>query len=92
MDIYRKVERVFSTRLGTRPGNPTYGTRLYLLRDKRADGEAGVYFAKYAHEDIVRSEPTIEVKEAKLISIEGDKVKGRIVFSDDSYQDVEVKL
>lgn len=92
MDRYQKVKRVLTTRLGTRPGNPTYGTRLYLLRDRRADGEAAVWFAKYAHEDIVRSEPSIEVKEAKLISIYGDQVKGRIVFSDGESLEVEAAL
>ena len=92
MDKTTKVTRILSTRLGSRPGHPLYGSRMYLLRDKRADGEAAVWFAKYAHEDIERSDPSLVVKEAKFIDISGDKVKGRITLYDNTEIPVEVQL
>jgi len=92
MDISQRVIRILATRKGTRPGNPVYGSRLYLLRDKRADGEAAVWFAKYAHEDIVESDPTILVIEARLISISGDTVKADIKLADNTIIPMEVKI
>jgi len=92
MTVAERIARVFRTRLGSRPGNPTYGNRLYLLRDKRADGESAVWFAKFAHEDVVRSEPTVVVTEARLTAIEGSKVFGRIVVGDGSDIAVEAQL
>ena len=92
MTIPQKVNRILATRKGTRPGNPSYGSRMYLLRDKRADGEATVWFAKYAHEDIVESDPTIIVLEAKLVSIAGDKVTARIKLADNTIIPVEIQL
>ena len=92
MTTQEKIQRILTTRVGSRPGHPTYGSRMYLLRDKRADGEAAVWFAKYAHEDIQRSEPALVVTEAKLVSIEGDVVQGVIKLYDNSEVNVEVKL
>ncbi len=92
MDTATKVTRILSTRLGTRPGHPLYGSRMYLLRDKRADGEASVWFAKYAHEDITRSDPSLMVKEAKFIEINGDQINGRITLHDETQIPVEVQL
>jgi len=90
MTTQEKIQRIFATRIGTRPGHPTYGSRMYLLRDKRADGEAAVWFAKYAHEDVQRSEPSLIVKEAKLTKIQGDVVHGQVTLYDNTQVIVQV--
>lgn len=92
MTTQKKIARIFNTRIGTRPGHPKYGSRMYLLRDKRADGEAAVWFAKYAHEDVQRSEPDLVVTEAKLVAIVGNTVRGVVKLYDNSEVPVEVRL
>ncbi len=92
MTTQEKVQRILSTRLGTRPGHPTYGSRMYLIRDRRADGQAAVWFAKYAHEDIQRSDPELVVVKAELVEIQGDVLRGRILLSDKNEVLAEVRL
>lgn len=77
MKIEEKVLRILQTRKGSVPTNPEYGSRIYLLRDRRAS-EVAVYFSKYAHEDIEKSDPKIKVKKATLINIFGNVINGNI--------------
>ena len=78
MTLLEKITRILQTRKGSRPGNYNYGSRIYLLRDKRADPTTVLLFAKYAKEDIERSDPTIVVRKAKLIGATGDKFRAMI--------------
>lgn len=91
MTVAQKITRVMQTRKGSVPTNPNYGSRLYLLRDRRAS-EVAVFFAKYAHEDIEVSEPTIKVKRANLIQITNEKLLAKIELFDDSQVDLEVTI
>lgn len=91
MTVAQKITRVMQTRKGSIPANPNYGSRLYLLRDRRAS-EVAVFFAKYAHEDIEVSEPTIKVKRANLIQITNEKLSAKIELFDDSQVDLEVTI
>ncbi len=77
MTIEEKVLRILQTRKGSVPTNPEYGSRIYLLRDRRAS-EVAVFFAKYAHEDIEASDPKIKVKKATLVNIYGNVINGSI--------------
>jgi phage baseplate assembly protein W len=91
MTLQRRVERILKTRLGSRPGNPRYGSRVYLLRDRRVDDHWRVLFAKYCHEDIVRSDPELEVEEARIVSVsDAGEIRARIVIKDSG--SLEVKL
>lgn len=92
MTTQEKILRILSTRVGTRPGHPSYGSRMYRLRDKKADAEASVWFSKYAHEDIQRSDPTLIVTKAKLVRIHGDVIEAQITLYDNSEIDVEVRV
>jgi len=92
MTLQEKIQRILLTRVGTRPGHPRYGSRMYLLRDRRADGDVAVWFAKYAHEDIQNSEPSLIVTSAKLVSINGDVLHGVISLYDNSEVNVEVRV
>ena len=73
MELREKIERILQTRKGSRPGNYKYGSRLYLLRDQRFTPTTALMFAKYAKEDIEESDPTIEIKRARLVGVSGDK-------------------
>lgn len=89
MNGYEKIRRILTTRLGSRPSNPTYGTRLYLLRDRKVDPETSLLYTKYAHEDITRSDPTLQVLSARLISIDKNKVFGNIQLTSGETYEVE---
>lgn len=91
MSTREKIERILSTRKGSIPTNPDYGTRMYLLRDKRAS-EVAVWFAKYAHEDIEKSDPSIKIQQAKLTSIDGDKVYASISVANDDTYSIEAEI
>jgi len=79
MELKEKIVRILQTRKGTRPGNHNYGSRVYLLRDKRVSPETMLMFAKYCKEDIELSDPNILVEKAKLIDATEDKFVAQIV-------------
>jgi len=91
MTLQTRVERILKTRQGSRPGNPKYGSRIYLLRDRRIDDMWRVLFTKYCHEDIVRSDPELEVEEAKILSV-SDVGEIHASISIKNAQSLEVKV
>ena len=91
-DVKARVQRIMTTRIGSRPGNPTYGSRVYLLRDRPFNDETKVWFAKYTHEDIQRSDETLVVTEAKLLSLSRDRLKATVTVRDAEPLQIEVPL
>ena len=51
-DIEKSIERILSTPLGSRVMQPTFGSELYLLIDRRVDDMWKLLFAKYVFEAI----------------------------------------
>lgn len=86
MTLLEKITRILQTRKGSRPGNYNYGSRLYLLRDKRLDPTTVLLFAKYAKEDIERSDSTIVIAKAKLLSVTGDTFRAIIEVDNTSLE------
>lgn len=84
MELKEKITRILQTRKGSRPGNYTYGSRIYLLRDKRVTARNVLLFAKYAKEDIELSDPSITITKSKLINVSGDKFIAEIQVNNTS--------
>lgn len=82
MTLNEKILRILQTRKGTRPGNHRYGSRLYLLRDKRVTPTNVLLFAKYCKEDIELSDPSLFVGKAKLIDVKEDTFVAEILVND----------
>lgn len=64
VDIENSIKRILTTPLGSRVMEPTFGSNLYLLIDKRIDMEWKLLFSKYVFEAISRWEPRIKLAKA----------------------------
>ncbi len=86
MNLEEKIVRILQTRKGTRPGNFPYGSRVYLLRDKKLTPTTVLMFAKYCKEDIELSDSTISISKVKLINVLGDKFVAQITVNNISIE------
>lgn len=73
-----RIIRILKTRLGSRVCLPTYGSELYLLRDRPMNQENQLLFAKYSKEAIEKWE---DVKVTKAVMTSIDSVNGSFSFS-----------
>jgi len=74
----QRINRILTTRLGERAGRPTYGSELYLLRDRPMNAQTRLLFAKYCKEAIEKWE-NVKVTKAELTSL--DAVNGVFGFT-----------
>ena len=68
-DIEKSIERILSTPLGSRVMEPTFGSELYLLIDKRLDDEWKLLFIKYVFEAMRMLKFTVGGHQRHWISI-----------------------
>lgn len=61
-DIEKSIERILTTPLGSRVMEPTFGSELYLLIDRRIDDMWKLLFIKYVFEAINTWEKRVRVK------------------------------
>lgn len=73
-DIEKSIERILSTPLGSRVMEPTFGSELYLLIDRRVDDMWKLLFIKYVFEAIETWEKRIKVQSVTPIIL-GESVK-----------------
>lgn len=78
MTLVQRIIRILTTRLGERVGRPTYGSELYLLRDRGFTSETRLLFAKYCKEAIEKWE-SVKVTKAELTSL--DAISGKFGFT-----------
>ncbi len=78
-DIEKSIDRILSTPLGSRVMEPTFGSELYLLIDKRLDDEWKLLFIKYVFEAIDTWEKRVKIQNVNL-NTAGEKVKYTLEF------------
>lgn len=78
-DIEKSIERILSTSLGSRVMEPTFGSELYLLIDKRLDDEWKLLFIKYVFEAIDTWEKRVKIQNVNL-NTAGEQVKYTLEF------------
>ncbi len=78
-DIEKSIERILSTPLGSRVMQPTFGSELYLLIDRRVDDMWKLLFAKYVFEAIETWEKRVKVQSVTPVIL-GESVKYSLEF------------
>ncbi len=63
VSIAASIARILTTRLGERVMRPTFGSNLYLLRDRTFNSEWKVLATRYIFEAIKRNEPRVKFKQ-----------------------------
>lgn len=78
-DIEKSIERILSTSLGSRVMEPTFGSELYLLIDRRLDDMWNLLFIKYVFEAIDTWEKRVKIQSVNPIIV-GEQVKYSLEF------------
>jgi phage baseplate assembly protein W len=73
-DIENSIARILSTPLGSRVMEPSFGSDLHLLVDRRIDESWRLYFIKYVSEAIANWEPRVELQRV-VPRVVGEQVK-----------------
>ncbi len=63
VSVAESVARILSTRLGERVMRPSFGSHLYLLRDRNFNSEWRVLATRYIYEAIEINEPRVRFKQ-----------------------------
>lgn len=66
VSIADSIARILTTRLGERVMRPTFGSNLYLLRDRDFNSEWRVKATRYIYEAIQRWEPRVRFKRLRF--------------------------
>jgi len=72
-DIETSIKRILLTPIGSRVLEPTFGSNLYLLVDRRVDKSWMMLFSKYVHEALKTWEKRVKLLRA-LPKIVGERV------------------
>lgn len=78
-DIEKSIERILSTPLGSRVMEPTFGSELYLLIDRRLDDMWNLLFIKYVFEAIDTWEKRVKIQSVNPVIV-GEQVKYSLEF------------
>lgn len=78
-DIEKSLTRILTTPLGSRVLEPTFGSNLHLLVDRRVDKTWMMLFSKYVYEAIKLWEPRVKLQKA-LPKIVGEKVSVELEY------------
>lgn len=62
ISIPDSIERILKTRLGSRAMRPMYGSRLYLLRDRKFNDQWKLLATRYVYEALSRNEPRVAIE------------------------------
>lgn len=81
VDIENSIKDILQTPLGSRVMLPEYGSRLYELIDKKIDDEFRANLSWYVIEAVEKWEKRIKIDEVKLISLDGHKLKIKLVLT-----------
>lgn len=83
-----RIIRILQTKLGERVGMPTYGSKLYKLRDRALTPETRLLFTKYCKEAIERWED-VSVSSAKIKSFDAKLGKFSFLITLDDGETIE---
>lgn len=64
-DIEKSITRILETPLGSRVMEPTFGSELYLLIDRKLDDMWNLLFIKYVFEAISTWEKRVKIQSVK---------------------------
>ena len=78
-DIEQSITRILETPLGSRVMEPTFGSELYLLIDKKMDEMWNLLFIKYVFEAIDTWEKRVKIQNVNL-NTAGEQVKYTLEF------------
>ncbi len=78
-DIEQSITRILETPLGSRVMEPTFGSELYLLIDKKMDEMWNLLFIKYVFEAISTWEKRVKIQTVNPMLV-GEKVKYTIEY------------
>ncbi|DAB40804.1 MAG TPA: baseplate assembly protein [Sulfurovum sp. UBA12169] len=76
--IADSINRILKTPVGSRVMRPLYGSRLYLLRDRKFSKEWQLLATRYVFEAISINEPRVKVDR---VNFDTDPVKGTVQIS-----------
>lgn len=69
--IRESVERILTTPVGSRVMEPTFGSRIHELIDRRPDREWSLTFIRYCHDALKRWEPRVKLVRAVPYATDG---------------------
>ncbi len=78
-DIEKSITRILETPLGSRVMEPTFGSELYLLIDRKIDDIWNLLFIKYVFEAISTWEKRVKIQTVNPV-LAGEKVKYTIEY------------
>lgn len=82
--LEESIKRILETPLGSRVMLPEFGSKLYLLTDRRMDDNFKLDFYRYVAEAIEKWEKRVKLERVSLESIEDSKVYYTLYFEDNS--------
>lgn len=78
--INESIKDILLTPLGSRVMLPEYGSRLFELIDRRIDDSFRADLAWYVIEAVQKWEKRVKIDEVKLISLQNNVLKFKIIF------------
>lgn len=79
-DVKSSIKDILLTPLGSRVMLPEYGSRLFELIDRRIDDSFRADLAWYVIEAVQKWEKRVKIDEVKLISLQNNVLKFKIIF------------
>ncbi|CUU83034.1 baseplate assembly protein W [Campylobacter hyointestinalis] len=79
-DVKSSIKDILLTPLGSRVMLPEYGSRLFELVDRRIDDSFRADLAWYVIEAVQKWEKRVKIDEVKLISLQNNSLKFKIIF------------
>ncbi len=67
VSIAKSIARILTTRIGERVGRPTFGSHLYLLRDRDFNSVWRVMATRFIYEAIKKWEPRVTFKQLHFV-------------------------
>jgi len=93
--VEESVKRILDTPLGSRVMVPEFGSKLYLLVDRRADSAWFLFFVSYVFEAVKRWETRIVLRRVvPSVDVGSGSVSVRLEYTEESsaLQSMEVML
>ena len=77
VSVKDSINRILKTPLGSRVMRPEFGSKLYLLRDRKFDDSFKALATKYIFEAIKNNEPRVSVDS---VDFKIDAITGKVSF------------
>ncbi len=82
--LEESLKRILETPLGSRVMLPEFGSKLYLLTDRRMDDNFKLDFYRYVAEAIEKWEKRVKLERVVLEEVKDSKVHYTLFFKDNS--------